>query len=144
MIAWLRRQAAGFGLASLLLVTVVAAHYLPDNIAAFYPEAVQKGAANAWTKVFGHAEGFVLYLVAWALVPFKPIPRRLGCSAICAWGAAEHFMAAGCRLQFDMTRPPANPALYEGLCDAYTGLPVYMFTVLSVLTIFALDYTRKR
>ena len=140
---WVRRQAVAFGLASLLLVIVVAAHYLPDNIAATYAVDVQTKAANAWTKVFGHGETMMLWLIVWSFVPFRPVSARLACAVVGAWGAAETLSAVACRLQFDMTRPPPDPSLYKGLCDTVTGLPVYMGTMVLVLLIFALNYTRK-
>ncbi len=141
--SWLKRQAHAFGLASLLLVIVVAAHYLPDNVAVTYAQPVQIGAANAWSQVFGHGETMMLWLIIWALVPYKPVSARFACAVVCAWGAAEHFSALACRLQFDMTRPPPSPDLYRGMCDVVTGLPVYMGTMVAVLLIFALNYTRK-
>lgn len=139
----MRRLAAAFGLASLLLVIVVAAHYLPDNVASTYAQPVQIGAANAWTKVFGHGETMMLWLIVWSLVPHRPVSARIACAVVCAWGAAEHLSAMLCRLQFDMTRPPPSPELYKGMCDTVTGLPIYMGTMIVVLLIFALNYTRK-
>jgi hypothetical protein len=133
------RLLKAFGLPSLLLVLVVLTHYSYDLIASFY--ANQLAAAKAWHSVLRAGEGTLLYLVVWSLVPLKPTAVRYGAAVACAWGVFESAQIAVCRLQYPMDRPPPDTALYTGLCDTATGLPIYMLTVFIVLCIAVL---RKR
>ena len=133
------RLPRAFGLPSLLLVLVVLTHYSYDLIAGFY--ANQLAAAKAWHSVLRAFEATLLYLVVWSLVPQKPTAVRYAAAAACSWGAFESVQIAACRLQYPMDRPPPDTALYTGLCDAATGLPIYMMTVFVVLLIAVL---RKR
>lgn len=132
-----------FGLPTLLLVMVFATHYTPDLIGNFYPGR-EVAAAKAWQLALRGSEAALLYLIVWSLVPFRPVVVRLAASVMCGWGFVESIQIPACRLAYDMTRPPSlDSKLYAGLCDHATGLPVYMLTLLTVLAIFALNYTRK-
>lgn len=133
------------GLASLLLVVVFAANYVPDIIAGTYEEDSQIPAARAWEYVFFGAQDAIMFLIAWALVPYKPRERRYASSLVCAWGFYEAIQRPACRLAYAMDRPSSEDTkLYAGLCDHVTGIPVYMATLYVVLIAFALNYTKKR
>lgn len=132
--AWLLVRS--FGLPSLLLLIVAVTHIAPDLIGNLYAEPNQVRAATAWHSVLrAFPEATLLYLLVWLLIPWRPIVLRLAASLVCAWGASESFMLAGCRLQFPMDRPPPKTELYTGLCDVATGWPVYMVTIGVVLIV---------
>jgi hypothetical protein len=125
-----------FGLPSLLLAIVAVTHVAPDLIGSLYTTDSQVRAATAWHSVLrAFPESTLLYLIVWLLMPWEPKPARIAASLVCAWGAAESFMIAGCRLQFPMDRPPPKTELYTGLCDVATGWPVYMLTIAVVLLV---------
>ena len=130
-----------FGLPSLLLLIVALTHIAPDLIGSLYPEANQVRAATAWHSVLRAVEATFLYLIVWLLIPWTPVVVRIAGSVVCAWGAAESFMIAGCRLQFPMSQPPPKTTLYTGLCDVATGWPVYMVTIGLVL---AVSFIKKK
>jgi hypothetical protein len=140
----LRTWAQAYGLQSLLLVLVIAVHYMPDHIGSLY-HGRELAAAKAWQLVFRGAEAMLLYLIVWSLVPHKPVIPRYAASLACAWGAFESIQIPACRLQFAMDRPPSEDSrIYAGLCDHVTGLPIYMSTIYVVLIALALNYTKKR
>lgn len=131
-------------LPSLLLVMVVVTHYAPDLIGSFYPGA-EIASAKAWQLVLRGFEATLLYLIVWSLIPWKPVITRIAGAAVCAWGAVESIQIPLCRLSFDMTKPPSSDTkLYAGLCDAATGIPVYMGTMILVLLVFAFQYTKNK
>lgn len=125
-----------FGLPSLLLIVVAITHLAPDLMGSFYPGR-EVPAAKAWQLVFRGGEAFLLYLIVWSLVPWKPVIVRIACSVACAWGAIESLQISVCRAAFDMTRPPAEDTeLYKGLCNYVTGFPIYGITmvIIAVMT----------
>lgn len=130
------------GLASLLLVLVVVTHYAYEPLAGFY--ANQRQAAQAIFYALRGVEGAVLYLVVWSLTPFRPLSVRLAVSTVCAWGALEEAQTAVCMAAKGFGAGKASTAPYAGLCDAVTGLPIYMGTLLLVLLLFALQYTNDK
>lgn len=129
------------GLASLLLVLVVVTHYAYEPLAGFY--ANQRHAAQAIFYALRGVEGAVLYLVVWSLTPFRPLSVRLAVSTVCAWGALEEAQTAVCMAANGFGGKVATVP-YAGLCDAVTGLPIYMGTLLLVLLLFALQYTNDK
>ena len=68
---------------------------------------------------------------------------RLAVSTVCAWGALEEAQTAVCMAANGFGGKVAT-APYAGLCDAVTGLPIYMGTLLLVLLLFALQYTNDK
>lgn len=130
------------GLASLLLVLVVVTHYAYEPLAGFY--ANQRQAAQAIFYALRGVEGAVLYLVVWSLTPFRPLSVRLAVSTVCAWGALEEAQTAVCMAAKGFGAGKVATAPYAGLCDAVTGWPIYMGTLLLVLLLFALQYTNDK
>jgi len=135
-----KKAAADFFLPSLLLLIVVLAHASYDVIGSFYPDPVAAG--KAWAYVLRGFESTLLYLIVWLLLPWEPISVRIAGSVVCAWGALESFQISACRLQFPMGQPPPSVKPFTGLCDAVTGLPVYMMTITIVLLISFLRQPR--
>lgn len=129
------------GLASILLVIVVVTHYGYEPMAGFYADPGH--AARAIFYVLRGLEASLLYLIVWALTPWKPIYVRLAVSAVCAWGALESVQTSLCRISLGIDNTVGTKP-YQGLCDLVTGLPVYMMTLILVLLIFAFQYTKQR
>jgi hypothetical protein len=128
------------GLASLLLVMVVVTHYAYEPLAGFY--ASQRHAAQAIFYALRGVEGALLYCIVWSLTPFRPLQARLAVSVVCAWGALEEAQTAVCMAAKGFGGKASTPA-YAGLCDAVTGWPIYMITLLVVLMLFAFQYTKS-
>jgi hypothetical protein len=125
-------------------VLVIVTNYVPDLIADFYPPEVEMAAVRAWQLVARGFQAFILFLMVWALLPWKPKEARLAGSLAAGWGAVESIQIPMCRLAYDMTqRPQADTQLYKGMCDHVTGWPIYMGTLLLVLLIFAFQYTKR-
>lgn len=127
------------GLASLLLVLVVVTHYAYEPMAGFYAEP--RHAAQAIFYTLRGIEGTILYGIVWALTPYRPLHIRLAVSTVCAWGMLEEAQTAICMANIGFIKGVKTQA-YEGLCDMVTGVPIYMGTLLLVLLIFALKYTK--
>lgn len=132
------KRAVKYGLPSLLLILVASTHIGYDVIASFYPDHVK--AAKAWFYILRGFEGTFLYLIVWALTPWKPISVRLATSLVCAWGAAEELQTAIWRLGYGIENFP-EPSAFKGLGEMVTGWPIYMLSLLAVLVIFA--HSRK-
>lgn len=136
------RQIQAYLLPALLLVMVAITHLGYDLIGSFYTDPAR--AATAWHHVLrAFPEATWLYLIVWLLLPWQPVPARIAGSAACAWGAIESFQIAACRLQFPMGVPPPRTPLYGGLCEIATGWPIYMTTLVIVLTVCLLSRSTR-
>ena len=129
------------GLPTLLLVMIVGTHYTYDIIAMYYTDP--HAAARAVFYVLRGIEGSILFLIVWALTPFRPLYLRLPISILCAWGALEEAQTAVCRLSVGIENN-INTGQYHGLCDVVTGLPIYMATLLIVLLVFVWQFTGEK
>ena len=108
-------------MSAVLLCIAVLAAFLPDAIAAATGDS-----AAAWHYVMAGAESASLWLMIG--VASDAILVR----AIAAWGFIEAAERPVCRLAFPMDRA-VNLAHGQHLCDAATGAPVTVVSVLAAL-----------
>lgn len=122
------------GLATLLLVLVLSTHYAPELLADLYSDPAR--AARALFYVARGIEGSVLFAAVWVLAPRKPRGAFVGVTLACCWGALEEAQTAVCRLSAGIANS-VTVERYSGLCDAVTGLPIYLLTMLGALVLAA-------
>jgi hypothetical protein len=69
--------------------------------------------------------------------------RSLAVHAVAAYGAMEGAQRAGCRLALPMDRAPSL-APGQTLCDAATGLPMSLFSLMAAMVVIVVADTAKR
>lgn len=122
------------GLGSLLLVLIVTTHYAPALLGSLYADP--PAATRAWFYVLRGIEGCVLFAAVWAREPYYPAHIRYGVALACTWGMFEEAETAVCRLAVGIERKAEVP-LFAGLCDAVTGYPIYMLTLVGLMVVLA-------
>lgn len=115
-----------------LVVLVIAVNFLPEAIA-----AAGWGTRAAWEFVAYGAEAAALWGIVLQHAPSLPLKFAA------AYGFVEAAERPLCRLSFPMTRAPAL-APDQTLCDAATGLPISLLSVLAALFVasMAQEYGR--
>ncbi len=103
----------------------------------------ERAARNAHS-VLRAFEATALYLIVWALVPWKPLKVRYAASLLCACGALLSFQIGACRLAFPLDKPSPPVADGQGLCDLATGLPVYKMTLGAIMFAILLAWMRRK
>ena len=118
--------------AHVLLVLVIVAHLLPEHLADLLGHS-----AAAWHYVAYGVEAAALWLIVALTV------RTLAITAVSAYGAMEGLQRAACRLALPMDRAP-HLAPGQTLCDAATGLPASLSSLLAAMVVVVLADTERR
>ena len=117
-----------------LLVLAASSYFLPDALASL------GGSPAAWAYVCYGLEACILWLALASAIHALPISTQIElmtARSICAWGAFEAAQRPVCRLAFPMDHPP-QLAPGQGLCEAATGLPMTVVTILAALLLAAM------
>ncbi len=115
-----------------LLVLVVVAHLLPEHLADLLGHS-----AAAWHYVAYGVEAAALWLTVGLMI------RTLAVLAVSTYGAMEGLQRAACRLALPMDRAPSL-APGQTLCDAATGMPVSVASLMAAMLAVVLADTERR
>ena len=118
--------------AHVLLVVVIVAHLLPEHLADLLGHS-----SAAWHYVAYGIEAAALWLIVALTI------RTLAVVAVATYGAMEGLQRAACRLALPMDRAPSLQA-GQTLCDAVTGLPASMTSLLATMIVVVLADTERR
>lgn len=115
-----------------MLVLVLLVHLAPEHLAEMLGHS-----QAAWAYVAYGVESAVLWVLV-ALVFRSPSILAIG-----AFGAMESAQRAACRLALPMDKPPAlGPG--QTVCDAATGLPISVASLLAAFVVIVVADVEKR
>jgi hypothetical protein len=115
-----------------LLVLVLAVHVMPEHLAELLGQS-----EGAWTYVAHGIEAAALWLTIGVMIRSMPV------LAVSTYGAMEGLQRAACRLALPMDRAPSL-AQGQTLCDAATGTPVSLMSLVAAVVVVVLVDTERR
>lgn len=96
---------------------------------AYDPLSMIGGSPQEWFYILRGVEGATVFAL------LAKAQASLMWGIVCLWGAFENSLTAVCGVGYMVS--PTTPAQFSGLCDAQTGLPMSLLTVVVALVLAA-------